>query len=46
MQAKFLHSKEIERLVESGGQDEPVLDFDQRMEWRKAVKWSIAISLM
>ena len=49
IQAKFLHSKQNEKLVESSGKGEPVLDFEQRMERRiegkKGAKWSIAISL-
>ena len=34
IQAKFLHSKQIEKLFESGGKGSPVLDFEQRMERR------------
>ena len=34
MQAMFLYLKQIEKSVESGGQDGPVLDFEQRTERR------------
>ena len=34
IQAEFLHSKQNEKLVESSGKGESVLDFEQRMERR------------